>query len=72
MSRRGVQTFLIAVGAIALLIGLVFAGQGVGLIGGSSMTGSTLWLYIGLALAVVGIVLLILGIRQRGRGTSGR
>ena len=34
------------------LVGLVFLGQGLGYIGGSSMTGSSFW-------AVVGVLLLI-------------
>ena len=72
MNSRSVQTLLIAVGAIALAIGLLFAGQGAGLIGGSSMTGSQMWLYIGLVLAVVGIVLLVLGIRRSRRGRSSK
>jgi uncharacterized Tic20 family protein len=72
MNSRGARTALIAIGVIALVIGLIFAGQGIGLIGGSSMTGSQMWLYIGLVLAVVGIVLLVLGIRRRGRGSRSR
>ncbi len=68
MNSRGAQTALIAVGAIALVIGLIFFGQGIGLIGGSSMTGSAMWLYIGLALAIVGLVLVVLGVRRRRRG----
>jgi len=57
---------LIVVGVIALVIGLVFAGQGANLIPGSSMTGDRTWLYVGLILAVVGVILVVLGIR-RGR-----
>ncbi len=72
MNRRSAQTLLLAVGAIALVIGLIFAGQGVGLIGGSSMTGSQMWLYIGLVMAVVGIVLLVFGIRLGRRGRSNK
>ncbi|MDQ1571131.1 MAG: hypothetical protein QOF79_1805, partial [Actinomycetota bacterium] len=45
-----------------------FAGQGINLIPGSSMTGNRMWLYIGLILAVVGIVLVVLGIRRPKRG----
>jgi uncharacterized Tic20 family protein len=56
----------VIVGVVALVIGGVFAGQGANLIPGSSMTGDPTWLYIGLALAVVGIVLIVLGIRRRG------
>ena len=56
----------VIVGVVALVIGGVFAGQGANLIQGSSMTGDPTWLYIGLALAVVGIVLIVVGVRRRG------
>ena len=45
--------------AVIALVGIVWLGQGVGLIGGSFMTGSPLWAVIGavmLALAVVMVV----------------
>lgn len=64
MNSRFGRIALVIVGAIALLVGAVFAGQGANLIPGSSMTGDRTWLYIGLVLVVVGIVLLILGIRR--------
>ncbi len=70
MNSRTVQTALIAIGAIALVVGLIFFGQGIGLIGGSSMTGSQLWLYVGLVLAIIGIVLLVLGVRRGRRRNS--
>ncbi|WP_382306605.1 hypothetical protein [Herbiconiux sp. UC225_62] len=69
MKSRAGRITLIVVGAIALLVGVVFAGQGANLIPGSSMTGDRTWLYIGLVLAVVGIVLLVLGIRRRKDGS---
>jgi uncharacterized Tic20 family protein len=68
MKSRGGRIVLIIVGVVALLIGVVFAGQGANLIPGSSMTGDRMWLYIGLILAVVGIVLMVLGLRRPGRG----
>ena len=58
---------MIIVGAIALVIGAVFAGQGANLIPGSSMTGDKMWLYIGLVLAVVGVILIVVGVRRRRR-----
>ncbi|MCS5713509.1 hypothetical protein NVV95_02955 [Herbiconiux sp. CPCC 205716] len=64
-SGSGRLAFII-VGVVALLVGAVFAGQGANLIPGSSMTGDPTWLYIGLALAVVGVVLIVLGVRRRG------
>ncbi len=68
MRSKAGRTALIIVGVIVLFFGALFAGQGANLIPGSSMTGDRTWLYIGLALAVVGIVLLVLGIRRRGNG----
>jgi uncharacterized membrane protein YdbT with pleckstrin-like domain len=62
-SRAG-RIALIIVGVIALLVGLVFAGQGANLIPGSSMSGERMWLYIGLVVAIVGIVLIAFGVRR--------
>jgi hypothetical protein len=42
------------------------------LIPGSSMTGDRTWVYVGLILAVVGIVLVVLGLRRPGRGHASR
>jgi hypothetical protein len=60
------------VGVIALIIGGVFAGQGMNLIPGSFMTGSRMWLAIGLIIAVVGIMLIVLGLRRPGHGRAKR
>jgi uncharacterized Tic20 family protein len=68
-SRVG-RIALVVVGAILLIVGAVFAGQGSNLIPGSVMTGDRMWLYIGLVVAIVGIVLIVLGLRRSGRGTS--
>ena len=59
---------LIIVGVVAVLVGALFAGQGANIIPGSSMTGDPTWLYIGLALVVVGAILLVLGIRRPRTG----
>ena len=61
---------LITVGVIALILGAVWAGQGLNLIPGSFMTGSGTWLWIGLILGIVGIVLIVLGLRRRGHERS--
>ena len=61
---------LLIFGAIALIVGAVFAGQGANLIPGSSMTGDRTWLYVGVILAIVGIILIVLGARRPGRGNS--
>ena len=63
---------LITVGVIALIVGGVFAGQGMNLIPGSFMTGSRMWLSVGLITAIVGIILIVLGLRRPGHGRKSR
>jgi hypothetical protein len=58
---------LITVGVIALILGGVWAGQGMNLIPGSFMTGDRMWFSIGLILAIVGIILIMLGLRRPRR-----
>jgi len=72
MKSRAGRIALIVVGVIVLVVGVVFAGQGSNLIPGSSMTGDRTWLYVGVILAVIGIILVILGLRRSGRPRSGR
>jgi hypothetical protein len=71
MSRTG-RVVLIVVGVIAVIIGGVFAGQGANIIPGSSMTGARMWLYIGLVILVVGVILIWLGLRRSTNGGNGR
>ncbi|MBU1589461.1 MAG: hypothetical protein KKH51_16170 [Actinobacteria bacterium] len=61
------RTLLIVVGVIVLVIGGIFAGQGANLIPGSVMTGDPKWLYIGIAMAVIGVLLIVLGVRRGAR-----
>jgi len=48
---------LVVVGALVLLAGAVFAGQGLGYIPGSFMTGDIHWFWIGSGMIVVGLAL---------------
>jgi uncharacterized membrane protein YdbT with pleckstrin-like domain len=72
VNTRGGRIALVIVGVIALIIGAVFAGQGANLIPGSSMSGERMWLYIGLIVAIIGIILIVLGLRRPGRGRTNR
>lgn len=51
---------------LSLLTGLVFAGQGAGLIPGSFMTGRAEWAVIGSILAAIGALGLWWSTRRRG------
>jgi hypothetical protein len=72
MNRSVGRTALITIGGIAVIIGGVFAGQGMNLIPGSFMTGNRMWLSIGLIVAVVGITLVVLGLRRPRAGRSNK
>jgi hypothetical protein len=72
VNTRVGRIVLVIVGVIALIVGAVFAGQGANLIPGSSMSGDRMWLYIGLIVAIVGIILIVLGLRRPRRGGTSR
>ncbi len=59
------KTVLVGVGALLVVLGLVWGGQGMGWIGGSVMTGVTFWAVVGPITAVVGAVLIAYGLRGR-------
>ncbi len=52
-------------GIILLLLGLLWTLQGVGLVGGSFMTGQTQWIVIGLITMLVGAVVMAWANRRR-------
>jgi hypothetical protein len=56
---------LLTVGAVCVLVGVVWFLQGVGVVGGSFMSGSSVWLVIGVIVAIAGCVLLAFGVRGR-------
>ena len=56
---------LVIVGAVAVLLGGVWALQGSGVLGGSAMTDSTMWLVIGVVVVIVGAGLVAIGARRR-------
>jgi hypothetical protein len=64
VTSRPARIATIVVGVLALLIGAVWAAQGADLLGGSAMSGQRTWLVIGLAVAALGIVLLVRGLRR--------
>jgi hypothetical protein len=61
------RILLAAVGAAAALAGLVWTLQGLGYVGGSFMSGATVWAIIGPVVALAGLVLIIIASRSRRR-----
>jgi len=53
------RTVLRVAGLLLLVFGVLFGLQGLGVVGGSVMTGKTLWAVLGPVIAIVGIVLLV-------------
>ena len=58
---------LAVAGALILLAGAVFAGQGLGYIPGSYMTGDIKWFWIGSGMIVVGLALGALALLRPAR-----
>jgi hypothetical protein len=54
-------------GALLALVGAVWTLQGAGQLGGSFMTGSRLWLVIGLLALIAGVGLVVWSLRTRRR-----
>jgi peptidoglycan/LPS O-acetylase OafA/YrhL len=52
------------IGSVLALVGLLFAGQGLNLVPGSFMTGDMTWFWVGLVLVVIGVVLMVAGLRR--------
>jgi len=63
---------LIVVGAVLTVAGVIFALQGFGVLGGSVMSGSSLWAVLGPIIALVGVILAAAGARRLGPGPAAR
>jgi hypothetical protein len=61
------QVLLIVIGLAAAVAGIVWTLQGLGYVGGSFMTGATVWAIIGPVVAVAGLALLAIAGRARRR-----
>lgn len=62
------RSVALALGAVLVVIGIVWTTQGLGYLGGSPMTGVTLWAVVGPVVALGGLVLMVRG----GRARDGR
>ncbi|OLC16238.1 MAG: hypothetical protein AUH32_01855 [Actinobacteria bacterium 13_1_40CM_66_12] len=57
------------IGVLVVLVGAVFAGQGLGYIPGSFMTGDMHWFWIGGGMVVVGLAILAATLIRRPNKT---
>jgi hypothetical protein len=59
------KILLVVIGIAAVLAGLVWTMQGLGYVGGSFMSGATVWAVIGPVVALAGLLLIVVGLRAR-------
>ena len=63
------KRLLVGLGALIALIGIVWTLQGLGVLGGSAMSGVTLWAVVGPIVALIGIAMAVTGGRSRRSGS---
>lgn len=59
------RTLFVGVGVVAILVGTVWTLQGMDILLGSFMSGSLLWLALGMVLVIVGAASLVFGAATR-------
>jgi hypothetical protein len=59
------KSLMLIGGGLLALVGIIFALQGAGAIGGSAMSGVTFWAWAGPVIAVAGLAIALFGLRQR-------
>lgn len=59
------RVMLVGTGFLLTLAGVVFTLQGVGILGGSVMSGVTFWAVAGPVIVLAGVILTALGLRDR-------
>jgi hypothetical protein len=63
----------VIIGGLLELTGIVWFLQGIDVLGGSAMSGKTLWAIVGPIVILVGLALLVIGVRstrRSGRGST--
>jgi hypothetical protein len=66
------NVLLVGVGAVLVVVGIIWLLQGTGVLGGSTMTGATVWAVIGPVVAIVGVAMVAIGVRRRRSQLGGR
>ena len=64
-------TLLASIGGGLLVVGLIWTLQGLGYLTGSPMTDQVVWAVIGPLVGLVGIVLMVRGLRRSGPRSRG-
>ena len=59
------RPLLLGVGALLVIVGLVWFLQGIDVLGGSGMSGKTLWAVVGPIVAIVGAGILVGALHTR-------
>ncbi len=59
------RVIVFALGVLVALFGLLFALQGVGVVGGSPMSNTTTWSVLGPIIALVGVAIAVGATRRR-------
>jgi drug/metabolite transporter superfamily protein YnfA len=59
------RSVTLVLGGILVVIGLIWFFQGIGVLGGSAMSGVVLWAVIGPLVALAGAALILRGRRQK-------
>ena len=57
------KRLLAVVGALIVIVGVIWTLQGLGVLGGSVMTGKTLWAVVGPLVAIGGLVMVVASLR---------
>lgn len=57
------KQLLVGIGALLVVIGALWTGQGLGWIGGSAMSDVVIWAVIGPIVALIGVALAVVGLR---------
>ncbi len=55
----------LVLGGVMVVVGLLWTLQGLGYVAGSPMTGVTFWAVVGPVVAVIGLALMVVGMRSR-------
>ena len=61
------KAWTLVLGGVMVVAGLLWTLQGLGYVSGSPMTGVALWAVIGPVVALIGVALMVVGMRARHR-----